>query len=233
MQKRARVCWLPALLIGLAILLFNAFACRRDSQVGAQAATLKLGLGEFTKVADTKFLSAPAVVTDYDGGVLAELSRKTSKEGQVRNYLFFNLDDLGHQWLLPHSNFLFVTRQDLPFGATEAREEKEKVVAAAKPAPFTRALYYELVKANTNDNKVLDAYDRKTIALSEISGGNYVELINEIDDISYKQMHGADELLVIYRQADKHFAAKISLSQRQVTATKELLPIPKIQQPLS
>ena len=236
MRKGIRACWLSAVLIGLAVLLLNTFACRnggQPTQTGVQAqasSTLELGLGQFTRVADTKYLSAPALVVDDNRTFYESLkSGRGSKEGQTRNYFFLNPDDLAQQWLLPHSNYLFLTRQDWP---EMPREEKEKPVASKPAAVVVRVLYYELVKANTNDNKVLDAYDRKTIALSDVNGGNYAELINDIDDVVYKENRSPNEWLMIYRKGDKHFATKINLSQRQITDTKELLSIPKIQPPL-
>src|SRR5205085_10567046 len=175
----------------LAILLGNAVGCQSQGQgVEAQSqsdAKLKIGVGKFTAIAGTKYLIAPAVVTEYDQGILESIeSVREKKVGQIRNYLFFNPDDLASQWLLPHANYLFVETLELPLRQTERNgKADDKEVAAPKPA---RLFYYELVKVNTNGNKVLDDGDRKTIAVSEVSGNGYLELIKDVDWMLHRVM---------------------------------------------
>jgi hypothetical protein len=221
------------LLLGCVLLLnLAAASCQSPSDAQAQSESkLKLSLGLFSPITGTPYLHAPGNVSDVEEGFFERIeSSYDKKRGQVRNYLFFNPADLANQWLLPHSNFLFVQMIELPLRLPEKDDkpcDKEK-----EPPKPTRLLYYELVKANTNGNKVFDEGDRKTIAISEVSGSGYQELIKDVDWTLHRMMTSEDELLIIYRAEGKHFAARLSLSKRQITETKELAPLPQIQ-PLS
>jgi hypothetical protein len=231
-KRQARL-WVYLGCLGLLYLLCGC----RSQGVGIEAqaqndAKLRIALGKFSPVAGTPHLMAPAVVADYDQSVLESLeSIREKKVGQFRNFFFFNSADSANQWLVPHSNFLFVDALELPLrpamsgGTPNSKKEQEP----PKPAQL---LYYELVKADTNSNKVFEDSDRKTIAISEVSGSGYQELIKDIDRTLHRMMNTEDELLIIYRSNNKHFAARLSLSKRQITETKELAPIPQIQ-PLS
>ena len=225
--------------VSLCLWLSVSLGCQTSGRLSdPQAQTdpkLKLGLERFSPVAGTSYLVAPAVISTVEEGFFERLESSSSydkKRGQVRNYLFFNVTDSANQWLLPHSNFHFVEWIELPLRPSEQNAKPNGQDKEKEPPKPAQLLYHELVKADTNGNKVFDARDLKTIAISEVSGSSYQELIQDVDWMLHRMMTSEDELLVIYRAHGKHFAARLSLSKRQITETKELAPIPQIQ-PLS
>lgn len=234
--------WRIAAVCALLVVTGFCGSCRSSASVaeaqGQSGAKLKLALNGFSPITGTPFLFAAAGVVDVELGFFERIESSSfgsygEKQGQIRNYVFLQPTTLTNQWLLPHSNFLFVTMLELPLRPPVSQNDrgKEKDADAPPPKP-TQLLYYELVKANTNGNKVFDAGDRKTIAFSDVSGGGYQELINDVDRVLHRMMNNDDELLVIYQAGDKYHVAKISLAKRQITETKELAPLPQIQ-PLS
>lgn len=242
MKFAAQLTWLSARFLvwgSFCLWLSVSLGCQRSGRLSdPQAQTdpkLKLGLEQFSPVTGTPYLAAPAVIAAVDEGFFERLESSSSydkKRGQVRNYLFFNLGDSANQWLLPHSNFHFVEWLELPLRPPEQNGKTHSQDKEKEPPKPAQLLYHELVKADTNGNKVFDARDLKTIAVSEVSGSGYQELIKDVDWTLNRMMTSEDVLLIIYRAHGKHFAARLSLAKRQITETKELAPIPQIQ-PLS
>lgn len=232
--------WRAAALGALLVVTGLCGGCRSASSVaeaqGQGGAKLKLALNGFSPITGTPFLFAEANVVNVEEGFFERLESSSfgsydKKHGQIRNYVFLQPTTLTNQWLLPHSNFLFVTMLELPLRPPVSPNDRGKEKDAPPPKP-TQLLYYELVKADTNGSKIFEVTDRKTIALSDVSGSGYQELINDVDRVLHRAMNNDDELLVIYQAGEKYHATKISLAKRQITETKELAPLPQIQ-PLS
>lgn len=235
-SKTRGVGWL-ACLSAIALLLQACQGTSSINEMSAKAdAPSKLTIDQFRSIFGTKYLMA-------SGYILVESERYFSsyegKSAKAFNYVFMNPNDLTSQWLLPHSNYFFVDAQELPLWKDEGGQNKnccqpqQSLKSEAPLRPPTQLLLYTLVKANTNDNKILDRNDRKTIAISDVSGGNYTELVQDVDSIVHQQMYSPDEFLVVYLSHGKHTAMRLHLKTRQFTLTKEIAPIPKSQQPLS
>ena len=55
---------------------------------------------------------------------------------------------------------------------------------------------------------------RQQIAISDVSGANYTEIIKDIDKIILVDSKGINRRLVIYASGNKRFVADIDLPQR-------------------
>ena len=87
-------------------------------------------------------------------------------------------------------------------------------VAAIKTV---KTLWYVQVLADTNGDKTLTDLDRKQIAISDVSGGNYTGVIKDIDKILLVYPKGLDRRLVFYTSGTKHFVADVDIPNRKAT----------------
>ena len=220
MKPVAQLTWpvVRLLLCGsLCLCLGASLGCQRGGSLGsAQAQTdskLTLSLGQFDSITGTPYLVAPATVTDVAESFFERIESSSSydkKRGQIRNYLFFNSVDSANQWLLPHSKFLFVEWLELPLRPPAPNGKPNGLEKEKEPPKPTQLLYHELVKADTNSNKVFDQRDLKTIAISEVSGSNYQELIQDVDWVLHRSMTSEDDMRALFREEVKPRLAKFA-----------------------
>lgn len=167
--------------------------------------------------------------TDY---VMAAAHSKQSYQGSyyekdasaVRNYLFVNAFDKSSRWLVPTNKYLFLTAEKLRLEAKPGAKSHEQVEGYNSQA--IRWIKYELVKSDTNNDGRFTTKDRRTIAVSDASGENYTEVIENIEQILGSMLNDEDTLLIFYSTGAGSYVSEINLPKRQVTTTKEL---PKIQ----
>jgi hypothetical protein len=190
----------------------------------------KVQLGGFQELAGTDYLMAP--VATPRGREDYSVKPEGSRADFARNYLFVNLTDKSSYLLLPTNDYLILEAKVLPAGG-QAKENKEnKAAPQTEPAKAdnrpaktdTKWLYYRVVKSDTDNDKQLTGSDRWTVALSDISGREYKELIADVETILY-ETNRADNLILIYRAEGRNQIAEINLSTRQVTLTKDLQEI--------
>jgi uncharacterized protein YxjI len=75
---------------------------------------------------------------------------------------------------------------------------------------------------DTNDDKRLSEADRKTIAVSDVSGANYTEVIPKVDRLLNTFQISETNVLMIYETDGKSFVTELDLGQRIAVETKEL-----------
>ena len=168
----------------------------------------KLELEGFRPLSGTPYLIADQVARQYKSrGVLS--SSSYDKQVSTRNYLFFDGNGKTSHWLRPNSDFLFLEKREL----TQSQDDADSTV---------QCLLYSLVKADSNDDQQLNYDDAKAIALSDPSGKNYQELIQNIDQVQQIHQQNDQRVLVFYRADEKHYVADIDFVQGKLLATQEL-----------
>jgi hypothetical protein len=127
----------------------------------------------------------------------------------IRNYLFVNVNDKSIQQLVPKNDFLFVNAQEV---VLERRNDK-----------IVRGIWYEVVKADSNNDKRLDHNDKKTIAVSDVSGRDYTEVIDKVDRFLGSHQKNSTTLLVFYELDGREYIGEINILRR-VLVEKVVLP---------
>jgi hypothetical protein len=192
----------------------------------------QVSLGEFTLINGTPYLHAAIYVPrEVRGNMIEQIgngSRYDSSSGDIdiRNYLFVNRDDLSGKKLFPHHNSRLLEMEQLgetiPLAKPVIKDAKNNGEDPTLVPPRNiRSLWYVTATADTNGDKLLDRQDRKQIAISDVSGTNYTEIIKDIDTILLVHPRGRDRRLVIYASGNKRFVAQIDIPQRLATI-KEL-----------
>ncbi len=156
---------------------------------------VKVSLGNFQELEGTPYLMAPANFQQKD-----RQNSYNKKALTIRNYLFVNANDKSTQKLVPNNDFLFLNAQEV---FLERRTDK-----------IVKGMWYEVVKSDSNNDKRLDAQDKKTIAVSDVSGGDYTEVIDEVDRFLGSHQKNATTLLVFYELDGREYVGEISLLKR-------------------
>jgi hypothetical protein len=164
----------------------------------------KMTLSSFDRLAGTDYLFSPLLGEQsyrqdyYDKG-------STS----VRNYLFLNINDRSAQYLFSHNRFLLLRTEKI---LVDLAKDQEKVTA----------LWYEIVQTDTNQDKRLTETDQKIIALSDVSGGNYKEVLSGIDVILGSYQKDDTTLLLLYESQQKSWVTEINITTRKAIEPTEL-----------
>jgi hypothetical protein len=167
--------------------------------------TTKVGLGTFETIEGTPYRIAPVVTNQVsDRGYY---SKGTSSP---TNYLILNVKDKSALRLTPKNNNLFIQMQKVGQNDKDGKLVK------------TFGIWYAVVKADTDGDKRLTHEDRQTIAISDISGANYTEVIPKVDRLLKTFQISQTNVLTVYESEDKNFATELDLSQRKAIETKEL-----------
>jgi hypothetical protein len=181
---------------------------------------------DFQQINGTPYLYAPIYVATADQRQSiskqiksAVYSRNYDSGIDIRNYMFVHRDNLSASKLLPNNTGRIIELEQL--GQAAPPQKISKNASAAVGLKKVTTFWYVKVSSDTNKDKTLDSNDRKSIALSDVSGANYTELIQDIDKIILINSKGTDRRLVIYTTGNKHFVADVDLTNRTAT-TKEL-----------
>jgi hypothetical protein len=185
-------------------------------------------LGEFVAVSGTDYLSAPVYI-DYSGkgrteAVLSASDEYSGAKGAkgggalVNNYVFVNQKDLSSRKLLPNNKSVILDEHQ--YGEDIRNPDpKVKVDPAAKPKNI-KSVLYRVVNADTNNDKVIDGKDKKTIAIADADGSNYKELVPGIERILKIHNPSKDKQVVLYQTGSDFFVASIDIPGRSAQINK-------------
>lgn len=165
---------------------------------------VKTSLGNFSELEGTPYLMAPInSQLDY------RQDSSVKKASTIRNYLFVNVNDKSIQQLVPRNDFLFVNAQ--------------KVVLERRDDQIVRGIWYEVVKTDSNNDKIIDNKDKKTIAVSDVSGSDYTEVIDEVDRFLGSHQKNSTTVLVFYELDGREYIGEIDIRER-VLVEKVVMP---------
>jgi hypothetical protein len=183
----------------------------------------KYVLSEFALISGTNYLSA-TVSTEDSGKWRGEADSASSygdskhkKDGYtpVNNYIFVNRQDLSSRKLFLHNKFVILDDQEIGEVMKEGAEGDKKAIVKN-----VTAILYRVVKADTNNDKLLDAHDQNTIALADANGGNYQELVTGIDRVINIHAQSKDRHVVFYQTGQNYFVASIDIPRKSVKVNK-------------
>jgi hypothetical protein len=172
-------------------------------------------LGAFYPIEGTHYQLA-SIATDkgessnrgYDFSQLFSYGRS---DYSVYNYVFLDVDGEKVHALLPTNENAILSIQGYP---TPNANQEPKIVVAW--------WLYTIVKEDTNKDEQLSYPDKKTLAISDVGGDGYTEIIADVDQVLGDAFKAGDVLLIIYRAKGKNFLAHVDLAARKVTTTTEL-----------
>ncbi len=132
------------------------------------------------------------------------------------NYVFFNTADATYLRLLPTNEYAIIETAGFP------QQIYDPTLAQQPPAPIIETWLYKVVKADSNADKILDGRDLVSIAISDVGGNGYTELIENVDEIISQYNKDNFNLFIFYKSGGKNFAASINLITRKLIITTEM-----------
>ena len=168
---------------------------------------VKMNLDNFQSLSGTPYLMA-AISSQQN----YRHSYYDKTAGSIRNYLFVNGNDKSAKRLLPKNDFLFLDAKNVVEQNPQTKINK------------VNGIWYTVVNADTNNDKRLDDRDQKTIAVSDVSGNGYTELIKKVDRVLGSHQKNKNNVLVFYESGGKNFFAEIDVSGRKLL-TEQNLPV--------
>jgi hypothetical protein len=205
--------WYIAVGISFSILIILV-SCKRVQTEGPSVTRAnpktKRSLGGFRRVEGTQYLWA-TIGSEEGRGYSYFDSSKSSYGGNVYNYVFFDTISESTDRLFPTNDYLIV-------GTTRYPELKDGDTTALPVQWFL----YSLVKKDSNGDKEFTYEDKKTIALSDCSGKNYVEVISDVESIFGQSQRDSNSLIVFYNKDAKRYFSVIDLPNKKLLTTKEL-----------
>jgi hypothetical protein len=209
-KMRAQNKLVLALVIGALFLV--GIACTRGTEpsgapVSATAEPGKKELSPFSQVTGTQILVSGVYQGDDRSGLDFSLSSGREYSYYVYNYVFFDMASEQFQTLLPTNESIILNKVGLP-----------SLDSTTVPVKWW---LYSVVKTDSNQDKKLSDQDKFILAMSDVDGKNYVELIPDIDQLLGQFMKSDTLLFFFYKQNDKKYYAKIDLQARSVVSTAE------------
>jgi hypothetical protein len=150
---------------------------------------------------------------------------KIGYQSNTHNYIFFNKETVTFTKLLPTNDYLIKqTTQLTETGVVEnAPYGVKSELRCDEKSQRIRWLLYLVVNQYTNSDKQLSPKDITNLAMSDVSGKNYTELIPGIQIILGLTLKNAQQLIVIYRKDNQNQVSIIDLLKREVTLTQDIL----------
>ncbi|MBP0019159.1 MAG: hypothetical protein J7647_16610 [Cyanobacteria bacterium SBLK] len=192
-------------LLAIAVLGFTALSILRDVTRERQVGSIvnideeseieeELQFGELREIGGTPYLLLP--LSSYQSYDRPSYTKSTES---TRNFLFFDSETGEQNWLFPHYDYLIVSDRHL---------------VESSPNPQTQpvlAILYSLVQKDSDGDKRLSPRDRLTVALSQPNGGEYREILTDVEKILGHQLLDRETLIIFYQSEDHARVAKISL----------------------
>ncbi|MBK8781601.1 MAG: hypothetical protein IPO22_07295 [Anaerolineales bacterium] len=142
-------------------------------------------------------------------------ARYSSYSSDTHNYVFFNLNTEEYKRLLPTNDYSIFQTSGFPTLQYDPANPDQ-------PAPTVEWWVYSVIKKDTNNDGYFGDRDKLSIAISDVGGNGYAELIENADAILSQIYKDNSALFIIYNADKKNFIAKINLSTREVISTTEM-----------
>lgn len=180
----------------------------------------ELILSKFKSLSGTSFMMAPLQSEPQKQSGFSKIGYQSN----THNYIFFNKETVTFTKLLPTNDYLIKqTTQLTETGVVEnAPYGVKPELRCDEKSQTIRWLLYLVVNQYTNSDKQLSPKDITNLAMSDVSGKNYTELIPGIQIILGLTLKNAQQLIVIYRKDNQNQVSIIDLLKREVTLTQDI-----------
>jgi hypothetical protein len=145
---------------------------------------------------------------DYGSGLALKSSWAT------RNFLFYDYEKDAFHWLVEGNGQLFPWYAEIP---AEVYGRKRDPV---------RAVLYEVVREDTNDDGRLNVRDISALAISDPSGNSFKILIENIGVLKNHVPIGTTGSLVFYEMDETMHVAEIDLVRQEVVKNRSVAGVP-------
>jgi len=172
-------------------------------------------LQSFESIPGTPYLVANIIQGEW-GKSRSSVSASYSRgRGGIHNLVFLDSGSLKSHRLFDTNQYTILEAKQYPLSSQASEQNAKKIKKTAR-------FVYQVLKQDTNEDKYLDAKDRRTIGISDAFGKQYVEVLTDISQLLNLQALSGDRLLVVYVQSGMKTASVIDLNQRKVAKTETI-----------
>jgi hypothetical protein len=134
---------------------------------------------------------------------------------ETRNILFLSGDEKTARWLFnDHKNLLFAVSQ--------LREESSN-----KEDTTTKALYFEYISNDTDEDGNLSSADHSNVALTKADGTGFTTTLANTNKVFLYEMVDPKHLSIVFQKDGKVRHLKIAISDFSVVSDQEIIDVPK------
>jgi hypothetical protein len=134
----------------------------------------------------------------------------SKSSSSARNYLFINSKNNEQHWLFKNNKYLIADKTML---SEQGYRNEERNI---------RAILYQVIKKDTDNDNRLTSKDLKTISISGPNGSGYKELIQGVDVFVGQRTVDENTLLIVYQKQGVGYSANVSLSELAISNEQEL-----------
>jgi hypothetical protein len=134
---------------------------------------------------------------------------KAYSKSKTVNIMFISTKENKVQMLFPHSNYLILSSNIVTVTGKFGDDEHNPALG----------VIYKYVKADTNDDKVIDEEDRHAVGLAHADGTGAVEILSDFDSLLSSDAIDAETLSVIYQKGQKVISGRYSLKTFKLIST--------------
>ncbi len=172
----------------------------------------KWSLGYPEKIQGSKYYLIPLESEKKQVEADSEVMRFASYEpnsNRAKNILF--IDNISNEstWLFESVKQLIINKVILTF------KNSDKNIS-------TKAIYYEVINNDTNNDGVYDLKDKRSFSLSKVDGTGYREIISGYNSIVEASINDNENLFVIYIINEKVHSMVINLNNFEVIHKNQL-----------
>lgn len=167
-----------------------------------------LNLGEFEKIEERDFFYSP-LYADKEGA----RSYYSKSSSTIRNYLFFDVSKTSSHWLLESHSWRITQTNNIYI------ELNDKCKSS-----IIKGFAFEIVKADSNDDGVLNYEDQSSIYISDYSGKNLKVVIEDANDILGIEQSDNDSIVVFFIKDGKNIANIVDINSGKILKST-VLPI--------
>ncbi|MEM7344201.1 MAG: hypothetical protein AAF485_08150 [Chloroflexota bacterium] len=177
-------------------------------------------LGQFRRIGETSYLIAS--VSARPDGSRGSFISSGYDSSETRNLVFLHSDTL-------ESHRLFETSEDQVILTRWEYPDTSSGVDGSQPVDellFIEWLVYRVVIKDTNDDGRLDHDDESLIAISDVDGGNYVEVLEGVRGLNGMTMIDEAHLLIAYlTDEDDRKVVLVDLANRTITKQDDIVDL--------
>jgi len=137
---------------------------------------------------------------------------KAYSKSKTVNIMFISTKENNVQMLFPHSNYLILSSNIVTLTGKFGDDEHNPALG----------VIYKYVKADTNDDKVIDEEDRHAVGLAHADGTGAVEILSDFDSLLSSDAIDAETLSVIYQKGQKVISGRYSLKTFKLISSKTI-----------
>ncbi len=156
----------------------------------------------FRKIQGTDFLMTDITERDPSNRAIYSGSKTT-------NIMFISSKENKAHLLFPHAKYMINSTNVLGYRSGFNKDQED----------LDKAIICQYVKADTNDNKMLDSHDALSIGLIHPDGTGLVEVLSDVESLLAEDVLDAETLSLIYQKGDKVISARYSLKTFKLLST--------------